>query len=114
MKTPSLLKVFTISLFVILIVLFVVYRSGGLPDIAMAGNETANTKSILAQRRLDTVPAAFRDSVLKAHKETKRGTRRILISQVSARYFNNYDRATMKLQYQWEFSQNSNTTSVSA
>jgi hypothetical protein len=58
MKTPTPLKIITILAFILLIVVFIFYRSGAFSD----GN-------LNQAKTVDTIPSAFRDSVLSAYRQ---------------------------------------------
>jgi hypothetical protein len=68
MKTFTPLKIFTIFLFLVLIVLFISYRVGVFSD----GN-------LITAKSTDTIPAAFRDSVIREYSMTTLSTSKSII-----------------------------------
>jgi hypothetical protein len=68
MKTSTPLKIVTIFLFLLLIVVFVFYHTGGFSETT----KPADMNGFFATAKLDTVPAAFRDSVLREYRNGQR------------------------------------------
>jgi hypothetical protein len=71
MKSSTPLKIFTIFLFVLLIVVFIVFRTGAFTGGKPLAATTADTNGLSAILKRDTIPASFRDSVLREYRNMR-------------------------------------------
>jgi hypothetical protein len=71
MKTSTPTKIFTIFLFILLIAVFIVFRSGAFINGKQVAANSADTNGLSAILKRDTIPAWFRDSVLREYRNTR-------------------------------------------